>query len=287
MATIVENIQTLQSIKSDIKNAIIQKGGSVTDAFGGYAQAITNLPSGGGGGTEMEDALVTRTFSVYSNDRVSRVGTGAFTCCSALKSVDLSNCKYIADYAFSSCIELVSINIPLCQFIGNHCFAHCDRLSSVNFPLCTSLMESAFYNDRRLQSISLPNCELIGAGAFQFCSELPFVNLPLCKSFSKDFFDRCSTFAYCDRLSIVKIPLCSYIGDYAFRSCINLKEVYLNSVSSVTTISSRTFSDCPKLTSIYVPASLVNAFKTARYWSSMSTKIVAYTEPEIGTEDIL
>ena len=78
MATIAENIQTLRSIKSDIKNAIIQKGGSVTDAFGTYAQAITNLPSGGGGGTEIEDALITRTLSVYSNDRISVVGDCAF-----------------------------------------------------------------------------------------------------------------------------------------------------------------------------------------------------------------
>ena len=32
MATIAENIQTLRSIKSDIKNAILQKGGVVTDS---------------------------------------------------------------------------------------------------------------------------------------------------------------------------------------------------------------------------------------------------------------
>ena len=91
MATITENIQTLKSIKSDIKNAIIQKGGSVTDAFGEYAQAITNLPSGGGG-TEIEDALITRTLSVYSNDRVSVVGDYTFYTYSNLTSVSLPNC---------------------------------------------------------------------------------------------------------------------------------------------------------------------------------------------------
>ena len=78
MATIAENIQTLKSIKSDIKNAITDKGGAVGNDFKTYAQAITNLPSGGGGGTEIEDGLITRTLSVYSNDRVSVVGVGAF-----------------------------------------------------------------------------------------------------------------------------------------------------------------------------------------------------------------
>ena len=64
MATIAENIQTLRSIKSDIKNAITDKGGNVGNDFKTYAQAITNLPSGGGGGTEIEDAFITRTLSV-------------------------------------------------------------------------------------------------------------------------------------------------------------------------------------------------------------------------------
>lgn len=278
MATIAENIQTLRSIKSDIKNAIIQKGGSVTDAFGTYAQAITNLPSGGGGGTEIEDALVTRTISgTYYNNRVDRVGVHAFANNDGLSSVNLPNCTYVADYAFLACGNLLSINIPLCNFVGNNAFSNCYRLSSVNLPLCTSLMNSAFLNCDELQSISLPNCSYFGYGAFKRCSMLPSVNLPLCKSFSKDLFGNCETFAYCSALSIVKIPLCSDIGRFVFENCINLKEVYLNSVSSVTTIAINTFSGCSNLTSIYVPASLVNAFKIAQYWSSISNKIVAYT----------
>lgn len=47
MNTIVENLSILESIKHDIGNAITQKGGVVSDEFGGYAQAIKNLPSGG------------------------------------------------------------------------------------------------------------------------------------------------------------------------------------------------------------------------------------------------
>ena len=279
MATIVENIQTLQSIKSDIKNAITDKGGSVGNDFKTYAQAITNLPSGGGGGgTEIEDAFVTGKLSgTYYNNRVSMVYDYAFTGIYGLTSVNLPNCSSVGEFAFSGCGRLLSINIPLCKYIGNNGFAYCHKLSSVNFPLCISVMTSAFVADGELQSISLPNCLYVGIGAFNFCSKLPSVNLPLCKSFDKNFFGYGNTFANCSALSIVKIPLCSDIGDFAFQSCINLKEVYLNSVSSVTTISSNIFSNCPNLTSIYVPSSLVDAFKTAQNWSSMSTKIVAYT----------
>lgn len=255
MATIAENIQTLRSIKSDIKNAIIQKGGSVTDAFGTYAQAITNLPSGGGGGTEIEDAFVTGKLSgTYYNNRVSMVG----------------------GYAFYSYSNLTSVNLPNCISVGVNAFAHCDSLTYVKLLLCKSLMSYAFSNAFLLQSISLPNCLYVGNAAFAFCSTLKSINLPLCKSFGENLFGECSAFMYCTGLSIVKIPLCSYIGEYTFRNCINLKELYLNSVTSVATISANTFSNCSNLTSVYVPASLFTAFKTAQYWSSISSKIVVY-----------
>ena len=206
MATIAENIQTLKSIKSDIKNAIIQKGGSVTDAFGTYAQAITDLPSGGGGGTEIEDAFVTRTLSVYSNDRVSVVGNYAFAYCSSLISVNLPLCKYISSYTFYNCIALPSIDLPNCLYLG----------------------EAALSN--------------------------------------------------CNNLTVVKIPLCTVLNYGCIRNCSKLTQVYLNSVTSVTNMRyGNIFSNCPNLTSIYVPASLVDAFKTAPNWSSISDKIVAYT----------
>lgn len=186
MTTIAENIQTLRSIKSDIKNAIIQKGGSVTDAFGTYAQAITNLPSGGGGGgTENEDALVTRTLSgTYSNDRIDRVG----------------------NYGFADCINLKFINLQNCLSIGYEAFANCGLLENVD------------------------------------------------------------------------LPLCEYIDGLAFTKCINLRKIYLNSVTSVTTLAyDNTFIKGPTFFSVYVPASLVDAFKVAKNWSSISDKIVAYT----------
>ena len=254
MTTIAENIQTLRSIKSDIKNAIIQKGGSVTDAFGTYAQAITNLPSGGGGGTEIEDALVTRMISKYSNDRISVVG----------------------DYAFFYCLTLTSVNLPNCISVGVNAFAHCDSLTYVNLLSCETLMDNAFSNDFLLRSIRLPICSYIGCQAFIFCSTLKSINLPLCKSFGEGFFGSCSAFAYCSGLSIVKIPLCSYIGEATFKECINLKELYLNSVTSVAHISANTFSNCRNLTSVYVPSSLVYTFKTAQHWSSNARKMVEY-----------
>ena len=88
MATIAENIQTLKSIKSDIKNAIIQKGGSVTDAFGTYAQAITDLPSGGGN-EDLINLIERDITSLSIPDGTTKIGYGAFYNCSRLTSVTI------------------------------------------------------------------------------------------------------------------------------------------------------------------------------------------------------
>ena len=252
MATIAENIQTLRSIKSDIKNAIIQKGGSVTDAFGTYAQAITNLPSGGGGGTEIEDALVQKTLSgTYYNNRISMVGHDAFSGYSALTSIDFSNCIEVSGYAFNHCTSLQSVSLPLCEYIGGAAFQYCSLLININLQNCTHLEDNVFYHCSALPSIDLPNCSFMAGGIFNYCTSLV----------------------------TVKLPICNKIGGGAFANCINLKEVYLNSVTSVTSLTyNNVFSKCPNLTSVYVPASLVDAFKVAPNWSSISDKIVAYTE---------
>lgn len=299
MATIAENIQTLRSIKSDIKNAITNKGVSVGNDFKTYAQAITNLPSGGG--TENEDGLITRTISgTYYNNRVSVVGSYVFKGCSALQSIGFPNCKKVYSYAFDDCSALQSIDLPNCLYIsdyafygcgsltffslsncislGNYVFQNCYSLIYFNLPLCEYLGYGALHTCSALQSIDLPKCSYVRDYAFFSCQKLSLINLPKCTSLGGYACYQCSS------ISTIKIPVCSYISYCAFQSCTNLKEVYLNSVTSVTTITSDTFSYCPNLTSVYVPASLVDAFKTAQYWSSIPDKIVAYREPTEPTK---
>lgn len=245
MTTIAENIQTLRSIKSDIKNAIIQKGGSVTDAFGTYAQAITNLPSGGGGGTEMEDALLERTISVYSNDRVSVVGNYAFyNYWYSLKSVNIPNCKYVGKFAFAGCNSLSSIDLPLCSSIDNAAFQSCHLLPSIDLSNCKYVGSDAFEECSMLSMIDLPVCSFIGDYAFRFCSALSYINLPNCKSIST------ATFLGCNSLTSINLPLCSSIGDAAFESCYALKSIDLPNCRNISTY---VFSGCSKLSIVKLP----------------------------------
>lgn len=272
MATIAENIQTLRSIKSDIKNAITNKGGSVGNDFKTYAHAITDLPSGGGG-TEIEDALVMGTLSVYSNDRISRVGSYAFYSYSNLTSINLPLCEYIGTSALAHCSSLLYIYLPNCRYMNNWALQYCSALQSIDLPNCSYIGNACFTKCIKLISVHLPLCEYVSGDGFFGCYSLQSIDLPKC-SLVSDY-----AFANCSSLQLIKLANCIYLGNQTFNRCTNLTQVYLNSVSKVTTIQSNTFSNYSNLTSVYVPSSLVDAFKTAQYWSSMSTKIVAYREP--------
>ena len=127
-------------------------------------------------------------------------------------------------------------------------------------PLCTSLYDSAFTNCTALTSISVPELtRLNGSSIFQNCTSLRMISL----------------------------PKCSYIsGYYVFSSCSNLSMFVIGtSYSSVCTLMDpyATFANSPiryssylgYFGSIYVPASLVDAYKTATNWATYSDRITS------------
>ena len=100
MATIAENIQTLRSIKSDIKNAITDKGGSVGNDFKTYAQAITNLPSGGGN-EDLVNLIERDITSLTIPEGTTKIGGYAFGYCTRLTDITIpDSVTSIGEYSF-------------------------------------------------------------------------------------------------------------------------------------------------------------------------------------------
>ena len=180
MATITENIQTLRSIKSDIKNAITDKGGSVGNDFKTYAQAITNLPSGGGN----EDLinLIEREVTTFDiPEGTTKIGDYAFYNCSNLTSVTIPNSvTIIGGYAFNNCLSLTSVTIPnSVTSIGGSAFNRCSSLTSVTIPnSVTSIGGYAFNKCSSLTSVTIPNSVTsIVSYAFYKCPSLTSVTI--------------------------------------------------------------------------------------------------------------
>ena len=97
-----------------------------------------------------------------------------------------------------------------------------------------------------MSEVSLPNVEYIGDSAFTYCKNITSINLPKCSILEKmPFYDT-------NNLSILIL---------GYSSVVNVtRSLYTSGITSSTG-------------SIYVPASLVDAYKSANYWSMYSNII--------------
>ena len=198
-------------------------------------QVADNLPESSGRDPSIEDAFITRTFITYTNDRVTTIGQGAFYGCDSLTSVNFPVCKTIGEYAFTACTALTTVNFPVCETIGVGAFELCHSLEAVIFPKCTT----------------------VGIDAFTACTALTTVNFPVCTT----------------------------IDNGVFRNCYNLLSLYLRASTVCTLSNSDVFYSTPikgyteytngVLGSIFVPASLVNTYKTATNWTYFANRIFA------------
>ena len=158
-----------------------------------------------------------------------------------------------ASFVYSSAFEyklVETVDLPNCLYVGSNAFYYCASLTTVNLPVCTTLYDYAFRYCGNLSSVSLPNVVRMSG----YC------------------------FANCVSLQTISLPKCSYVSRYAFWNCTNLKTIYMGTARSVvaTMTHSNALSDCSALQSIYVPASLVDAYKKASNWSYYSSKIVGF-----------
>ena len=136
--------------------------------------------------------------------------------------------------------------------------------------MCSGVSSFAFGGCSSLRTVDLPVCTYVGGYTFQNCYKLSSVNLPMCSGVNT------WTFYFCKSLSIIDLPMCSMISEYAFYYCSSLQELTIGTeISTVCVLGhSNAFQGCSALTSIYVPASLVESYKAATNWTYYSDKIV-------------
>lgn len=155
----------------------------------------------------------------------------------------------LAAYAFNSCKALTTANFPRMTSIGTSAFGGCSALIAVEFPLVTSIGESAFYN----------------------CAALTTVNIPLAKTIGK------SAFSSCKALTTAYFPQVKSIGQYVFRDCNALTALILRN-DAIVSLNTFVFLNTPIASGtgyIYVPAVLVDGYKTASEWKTYANQIRA------------
>ena len=168
--------------------------------------------------------------------------------------------------------KIQEVYFPICKVLEKEVFKNCSSLTTVSLPMCEYISNNTFERCRNLQSIDLPVCSYVGAKAFNFCTSLTTVSLPMCEYIGND------TFYGCSNLQSIDLPVCSYISNFAFVNAYILDTVILRS-NSVCTLNGNVFQNT-RIDSkysdgfVYVPASLVDAYKSAPNWSSIASKIL-------------
>ena len=210
----------------------------------GYSQVVVDVPISG-----WDQKSVTEGVQIVNlSNSASYVNSYAFINNRYLQTVNLPNCKSVGENAFYKCYSLSQVSLPMCNYISGSAFYTCSSLTQINLPMCSNIGRGAFYSCISLTQINLPMCRYIDSAAFQSCSSLTQINLPMCSYINR------GAFGYCSSLSIITIgysSICSLVTSAAL---------------SNTQITSSTGS-------IYVPASLVDSYKSANNWSYFSTQI--------------
>ena len=282
MSQLIDNLNTIESIKTDIKAAIENKGVDMTGvSFPGYASKIGEISGGGTVGWDQKSFTEGTIEIINLDNSASFVAVEAFMNDKKIQTVNLPYATSVGKSAFYRCSSLSQVSLPMCSKINKGCFSGCTSLSQVSIPVCSYIGNNAFQSCSSLSQVSLPMCSYIGGNAFRCCTSLRQVSLPVCNYIADGIYaggglHTSGTFYQCTLLTQVDLPMCSYIGSDAFRVCSSLSIITIgySSICSLKNINAFNATQITSSTgSIYVPASLVDAYKSAANWSYFSTQI--------------
>lgn len=239
------------------------------------------------------DSIIDRTITEFKDNQLTRIGEYAFRSCAeleavdtpnvttieacvfygclALKSVNMPNITKVCNDAFNGCTALTSIDFPLLQNVGYNAFRGCTALSNAELPLLTSADFCAFLGSG-LTEANFPLLSWIGIQAFQSCHALKTVKLPALIMLNTNTLNDCRVLESADFTSLTSV------GSVFWR-CYKLTKLIIRNESTVCTLcAANAFDDTPIAAGtgyIYVPAALVDSYKSATNWSVYADQIRA------------
>ena len=155
--------------------------------------------------------------------------------------------------------HLISANVGSgYKNLYNGVFQGCDELTAVTLPNTVTDLGPYTFEYSAIQRLTIPD-SVTGITVISPGTEIETEGL----------------FNHCEQLTGVTFGTgIRSIPRYTFRGCAALRNVEMRRATPPT-ISEHLFDDCPNLAHIYVPASAVNAYKTATGWSAYANKISA------------
>lgn len=168
--------------------------------------------------------------------------------------------------------------------VSQYGFSYQTNLISVSLPACTSFETGAFYGCTSLSNLYAPKLQSISYQTFRNCSSLM-------EFISGDDFDSridASAFEGCDNIAKIDLRHVTTLGFSPYSlACNSLTALIVRNDDFVPPFGSNVFGLATTAMNqgngyIYVPASMVNAYKEAANWSKYADQIRAIEDyPEI------
>lgn len=166
--------------------------------------------------------------------------------------------------------------------IGDRTFASCERLTNIIIPNgVTSIGEEAFANCCFLEMVAVPGGSSIAQSAFSGCDALKsaFVNITNLSAYCTSnnlYMISCDKWLFYrdETLAELTIPEdVSEIGYRAFYGCSSIKSIYCKAATPPVGNELMFENNAPER-KIYVPASSLEAYKSAAHWNRYASDII-------------
>jgi hypothetical protein len=100
------------------------------------------------------DAIVSRTITKYSSDKLTSIGAAGFMNCASLKTIDCPNVTSVGNRAFSQS-GITRLEFPKLTSIGGDACTYCYSLTYVDLGGVVSIPSWAFASCRELRTLIL------------------------------------------------------------------------------------------------------------------------------------
>lgn len=174
---------------------------------------------------------------------------------------------------------LTAIDSDVTSILGHACRG-LTKLKTVNLPNATSIGTYGFYGCTALTSFNAPKVTSLGTYSLYSC-RMTSVNFPVATAIPQNGLYSCINLKKAD------FGVASKINQSAFAYCDSLEALILRRTSSICTLSVATnaFTGTPIAEGtgyVYVPAALIETYKTATNWVNYASQFRAIEDyPEI------
>lgn len=201
-----------------------------------------------------------------------------------------SSVKFLGYYAFGNCTGLTSMTIPETVdkiHTSGYIFNGCTGLTTLNYNAISCKKWNLFDSTEvvnsnkncwgitsNLTTINIGNQVQVIPGGFLGSAQFKITSITIPNSVTT----LKSYSFYQSNLTSIDLPASvTSIGNYAFYNCSSLTSITIRSTTPPTLDSSYsyTFPTTSQSYTIYVPASVVNTYKTTSKWSTWASKIQA------------